>query len=325
MMAGLTWLHLSDWHQKGEDFDCDVVRETLIKDIKTRTHIHKDLKKIDFIVFSGDVTFNGKKAAYDAAVKYLFTPLLEVTGLDASRLFLVPGNHDLDRQIATLFREQILKCFTSDEIIKECLSKKAEQEILSKPFEAYENFAKPYAEGNLSAYASYYSFTVGDKKIALLGFNSALLSGRGDTDYGNLFIGEYQVSKPLEKAKAEADVRIAVLHHPLEYLTAEDQSTMESRLKKGVHFILHGHPHKGSVTIQRIPVGDCMIVPAGATYHRHIDANPNYISSYNFMHLDFETGNGQAYLRKWDETSGCWTKHIRDIHPEGIFAFPIPK
>ena len=26
-MSGLTWLHLSDWHQKGDDFDREVVRD----------------------------------------------------------------------------------------------------------------------------------------------------------------------------------------------------------------------------------------------------------------------------------------------------------
>jgi hypothetical protein len=31
--AGLTWLHLSDWHQKGMDFDRKVVRDALIDDI----------------------------------------------------------------------------------------------------------------------------------------------------------------------------------------------------------------------------------------------------------------------------------------------------
>jgi hypothetical protein len=35
-MTGLTWLHLSDWHQKGTEFDREVVLEALLKDIKRR-------------------------------------------------------------------------------------------------------------------------------------------------------------------------------------------------------------------------------------------------------------------------------------------------
>ena len=35
-MNGLTWLHLSDWHQKGRDFDRNVVRDALIRDLRER-------------------------------------------------------------------------------------------------------------------------------------------------------------------------------------------------------------------------------------------------------------------------------------------------
>jgi hypothetical protein len=38
-MSGITWLHLSDWHQKGKDFDRRVVRDALIRDIEDRTKI----------------------------------------------------------------------------------------------------------------------------------------------------------------------------------------------------------------------------------------------------------------------------------------------
>jgi hypothetical protein len=32
-MSKVTWLHISDWHQKGEDFGRQVVRDLLMKDI----------------------------------------------------------------------------------------------------------------------------------------------------------------------------------------------------------------------------------------------------------------------------------------------------
>ncbi len=38
-MSGITWIHLSDWHQKGPDFDRQVVRDALIKDLRERTII----------------------------------------------------------------------------------------------------------------------------------------------------------------------------------------------------------------------------------------------------------------------------------------------
>jgi hypothetical protein len=66
-MSGLTWLHLSDWHQRGKDFDRRVVRDALIKDIERRTAINPALAKIDLIVFSGDIAFGAKPEEYRAA------------------------------------------------------------------------------------------------------------------------------------------------------------------------------------------------------------------------------------------------------------------
>ena len=65
-MAKLTWLHLSDWHQKGPDFDRQVVRDALIRDIRQRADIDGSLAKVDFIVFSGDLAFSGKPEEYKA-------------------------------------------------------------------------------------------------------------------------------------------------------------------------------------------------------------------------------------------------------------------
>lgn len=82
-MAGLTWLHLSDWHQQVQKdgvFDRQVVRDALITDIKERHKIHPDLVKVDFIVFSGDVAFSGKENEYQAAVTHLFEPVLAAAG-----------------------------------------------------------------------------------------------------------------------------------------------------------------------------------------------------------------------------------------------------
>ena len=92
-MAGICWLHLSDWHQKGSDFDRKVVRDKLIADIRNRVEIDPRLEQIDFIVFSGDVAFSGQESEYKAAREYLFDQVLEATNLKSTpdRLFIEIG------------------------------------------------------------------------------------------------------------------------------------------------------------------------------------------------------------------------------------------
>ena len=61
-MAALTWLHLSDWRQKGKEFNQDVVRDRLLEDIQERVkRISPQVEQVDFIVFSGDVKESGAR------------------------------------------------------------------------------------------------------------------------------------------------------------------------------------------------------------------------------------------------------------------------
>lgn len=100
-MAGITWLHLSDWHQGFKERDHEQrnkVLDGLIQDIKNRKSVCNELERIDFIVFSGDLAFSGKKNEYDEEAKKFLDKVLEVTELSRDRLFIVPGNHDFDRE-----------------------------------------------------------------------------------------------------------------------------------------------------------------------------------------------------------------------------------
>jgi hypothetical protein len=84
-MTAVTWLHLSDWHQKGKDFDRKIVLRALLKDIRERIKISPYLEKIDFVVFSGDVAFGGKTEEYQAAKEQFFQPLLDACGLEPKK------------------------------------------------------------------------------------------------------------------------------------------------------------------------------------------------------------------------------------------------
>src|SRR5512137_1027717 len=113
-MTGATWLHLSDWHQSGSEFDRQVVRRALLKDIRERARISPDLEKIDFVVFSGDLAYNGKSEEYLAAKEQFFQPILDACGLNPEQLFIVPGNHDLDRKQFELLPSGLKKPLSSE-------------------------------------------------------------------------------------------------------------------------------------------------------------------------------------------------------------------
>jgi predicted phosphodiesterase len=329
-MARLTWLHLSDWHQKDKDFDRQVVCDALIRDISNRTKIDHNLAQIDFIVFSGDVAFSGKATEYQAAKEYLFDPVLKATSLSAERLFIVPGNHDLDRDWVSKMLPSALQKVLNEEECKSWLTDEEERGRLLEPFKAFSAFVSNYTSQDSPEYASIRMWSdLGGKKVALLGLNSAWMCGRNKdanekvNDYGYTLLGEPQIHDALAQI-ANADVRLVVLHHSFDWLTEFDRHRVEERLGKAVHFILCGHQHFPQIKITRGTSGDCVSIPAGASYERRTAINPRYTNAYNFVSLDLSVGKGIVCLRRWSDQRNEWIEDIGSCDG-GKYEFDLPK
>ncbi|MGV8174961.1 MAG: metallophosphoesterase family protein, partial [Methanothrix sp.] len=322
-MSGITWLHLSDWHQKGIDFDRRVVRDALIRDIEKRTDINFALSKIDFIVFSGDMAFSGKPEEYTAAKVELLEPILKAAGLSPDKLFVVPGNHDLDRNKLDIVLKGLLKLLDPYEQVKEWLDDGTSRVKVLEPFQAFTDFVTDYTHLEHPNYASTKELVVDGKRVALLGINSAWTCGRDNDDKGSVFIGEPQIYDSLKKI-LNADIKIAVIHHPFDWLNRTDFNHVRDRLMKDCDFILQGHQHKSGVEVTQSSSGSYTIIPAGACYSRRTEIDPRYISAYNFTNLDIDSGNGIVFFRRWSENRGVWVEDI-DSYDQGKFEFILPK
>lgn len=92
-MSTFQILHISDLHiNSKENFDRSVVLDPLIERVK------EDLTsgfKPEIIIMSGDVAYSGKEKEY-ALAKIFFDKLLSTLSLSDKKLFIVPGNHDVD-------------------------------------------------------------------------------------------------------------------------------------------------------------------------------------------------------------------------------------
>lgn len=331
-MAELCWLHLSDWHQKGPDFNRQVVRDRLITDIRNRIQIDNRLARVDFIVFSGDVTFSGQEAEYNAAKVHFFDKVLEATDLSTNpdRLFIVPGNHDLNRQhVHDMLPPELQRPLDSDALVQKWFGLDTEKRTRTlEPFKAYRQFVSEYTGQPTPDYASIVRLNVSSIQVVLLGLNSAWMCGRKDergdviNDYGHALVGEPQVHEALEQIVNADDVCIAVLHHPFEWLAEFDRYSIKARLKRKCHFILSGHEHCPQVEVAHGTLGNCVTIPAGACFKGRIAENPRNTNSYNFVYLDFDSRQSVVYLRRWSEPRNAWIQD-NDSCPTGNYSFPF--
>jgi hypothetical protein len=175
--------------------------------IRERTKIAPELEKFDFIIFSGDLAYHGQSLEYEAAIEHLLTPLLDATGLgDAGRerLYIVPGNHDVDREHLDLLSENILEKLNSPESVALLLTNDCKRCILLEPLSDYREFISAYLGGYQGfkdydlAYWYLRRLMIEGKAISILCLNSTWLTGRNIdrngrvNDLGHLILGEYE-------------------------------------------------------------------------------------------------------------------------------------
>ncbi len=200
-MSTITWLHLSDLHFRageGHTWDRDIVLRKLVDDVETR--ITEDHLRPDFIAITGDIAFSGKAEEYELARQF-FDELLQVTAVPRTRLFVAPGNHDVDRAAITRGASAIASALDSREAVAEVLAADTDRRVLFQRLDAYARFVNDYFSPDRSftdeAPFVVQSFDVAGRRLAVLALSSAWLARGGDEDRGRLVIGERQVRQAI--------------------------------------------------------------------------------------------------------------------------------
>lgn len=322
----ITWLHLSDIHFKeGTTYDSNIVLGPLLEDISER--IREDNLQPDFIALTGDLAYSGKPAEYAIAGKFL-DKLIRTTALSKSRLFVVPGNHDIDQSLvgAKSFLNESLK---DSLIVNNVLADADLRKIFMSRFRGYREFVNDYFDGQISFDDDNYfyvrTFDLDGRRVAILGLNSAWLAESKEDERRKLVIGERQVREALELAKEQkAELKIALMHHPAGWIREFDQSASIDLLNVMCDFILHGHLHKATTAQLRGPDSNIMVIAGGACY-----ANTReYPNSYNFVRIDLTAKKGKIYFRGYSNTPpGFWTedtKLYKNLR-HGVYEFDLPE
>ena len=93
--------------EAGDEFNRSIVLSSLWRDIETLRD--QQGLQADFAAFTGDAAFHGLQEEYGLAASEFFHPLLKAANLSRERLFLVPGNHDVEGNKTRLLNNPLVK------------------------------------------------------------------------------------------------------------------------------------------------------------------------------------------------------------------------
>ncbi|MGZ3752744.1 MAG: metallophosphoesterase family protein, partial [Mucilaginibacter sp.] len=328
----LTWLHLSDLHltcrKSGnndwttESINQDIVIQSLLEAIQNL--LIKKGQKLNLIFITGDLVHGGKEEEYEVAGEFC-RQLLKITGLSTKQLFIVPGNHDVNREAIKKVHMDGLYKFNNQDDISERLSDSELFPILIRKLDGFYKFCKNFLYLDVEPKQQYiFGKTIKiigtPLEINLLGLNSALFAGYDGDDNHKLAFGLYQSQQAFNTLNKDAHLSIAFFHHPFSCFH-ECEVPIQNQLKQKVDLILTGHLHSPSNMSQRDSSGKAVIIGAGASYETRESEN-----SFNVGVLDLETGEGKVQFYKYIKNQFRWTKNTEinlDEDDDGRFPFVI--
>lgn len=247
-MSLINILHISDAHIKKEsESDIKDIVYELCQDI-VKVQKEKNIT-INVVCFSGDLIQSGSKACveenqWELANELLISPVLETLRLNKDAFVIVPGNHEVDTKKIKTVIESGLKVNELDKIEK-----------------LLDEFDKSYTE-RLDYFYDYIGDTYEDAKVENLGYSITKIiggvsvgfacidsawrsSGKGTQEKNNLYIGINQL-KQLYNNIEKADLKVCVMHHPVDWLVDCEVNIVEKELSK-FDIVLNGHIHENDL------------------------------------------------------------------------------
>lgn len=311
-------LHLSDLHyDPTKAGDVEIILEALWKDLKKEP-------RIDCIVFSGDLVKAGdNRDAFKAAHEIFIQPLLEKTGLPPDRFFIAPGNHDIQRDSVDEYLEEgFRQKFKSREEVNAFLDK--EMETGFPHIERLDHFNQFKAQfGGDAVKSSNKLFSTFIVEIEPLKVGIACLNtcwratGRGEgADQGTLLIGGRQIDAAAKDLN-QCQLKLAVYHHPLDWLAEIDQLNSERKIARKFDFVFCGHLHKSNMkNVQNF--GDKSVLVQGGTLNKGRD----FLNSYAVVTVDPVRQDGVVNLRSYFDDREVFDKAVNVVE-NGRFAFVL--
>jgi len=314
-------LHLSDFHfSKKRAWDADPVLASLHRDVATL--VAQGLP-LDLVAITGDVSDRGTEDELAMARAWIRDRLLPSARLSPDALVMVPGNHDVDRsavkKVVQAAQLDLLRG-ESQEAIAAVLSDDDERALFLKRFSAWADFVAQTTDRRKASFP-WWSETrvVRDMRVHLAGFTSSWMSWC-DEDKGRLLLSRYQTHALLADA-SNADLSIALVHHPWDYLADFDESEVREAIHRRCAVVLRGHLHKSEGSSRTRPDDQLLELACGACY-----AGSKHGNGYQLVELDPFAGTARVHMRAWDGHDWIADRNAYRGHAkDGVAAFSLRK
>ncbi|MBC5996514.1 metallophosphoesterase [Romboutsia hominis] len=309
----LRWLHISDIHYSFDNYSTSKMRSGLVKYIEKYV---QENGTFNFIAITGDIAYRG--STYNKDTEDFINNIIKKSGVSKENLFIVPGNHDLDRsKKKSRLIDSIVNAnnplYEIDNLDEDTYNDLIHSQ---KKFWIFYNRLtnRTYNEIDLHFIEERDCFNI-------INLNTSLLCG-GDNEEGKISIFLNKLFKTLNGKLSNDKLNIAIGHHNIDCLLADERKkVMNNLVDEGVDIYLCGHSHLPSYSIDNNNDREFYTVMSGAGV---IDG---YAKATFIVGEAYENNCSIEYY-SWDDIDEVWsieTKGLGRNVKNGIARFELKK
>jgi predicted MPP superfamily phosphohydrolase len=348
-------LHVSDVHFRAADDSLSEARLAQVRREAWRRHrilgpeFREEIRRIastapvDVVCFTGDAADWGLGAEFDVATGFL-QQLTHDAGVSPDRLFVIPGNHDVDRGVgaASWTRLRDLVRTLGERALSDWIAggpaplgvdASLDRDTLERQ-RAYRDWLHRLSRPELLPEHSPHR-QLGYRieltpphlpfPLHVIGLDSAWLAG-DDHDEGKLMLTQDQIGRLCTNDRGEplAGFRLTLVHHPLMQLA--DSGDAKRLLAQYADLVLRGHQHEPLVDVWRDPDRGLIELAAGCLYDG--GAGHRFPNGYSVIDaITDDHGRPERYevqFRSWSER-GHWHDNgaLYRSAPHGRLTIPV--
>ncbi len=309
-------LHLSDLHL-GTPADAQKYLGQLATDLTQELKV----RRLEYLLISGDVATRSVPNEYEAALA-LVEGVVDRFGLDADRVVVVPGNHDLNWDLSAqayryVPKHQLPRELTEDYVAQGNLAVQRDETAYGQRFSHFSSgFYKRLYQGieyPIDAAEQALTRFRPDDRLLFLTLNSCWQIDHLHPERSG--ICPQALSRALDRIMDERYkdwLKIAVWHHPV---TGQEMMNDEFLQLLSVHnfqLCLHGHIHEAQQGFYKYDENRGLHIVGAGTFGAPVpDQTPGIPLQYNLLILDPEGRSLTVETRKKEKPDGAWTADAR--------------
>lgn len=297
-MEKYLFVHLSDIHFGQGKADGSVewhhdVRQRVLDDLKIMSG--KLGRPAYGVVVTGDIAHATKPGEYTDANNFL-KEVAGIVGCGPSEMYVVPGNHDVDRTVNVgvddLVHQQLrMLDINSIEARLQTYSKNPlDAHPLYQKLRPYREFARAFECDFNDSGKPFWMHDLhfdGVGTLRLVGLCSVQVCDNLDNK-GMMILGSKQYLLPVE----DGIEYVVLMHHPLEWF--KDRIEIEQKFNNRVRILICGHEHRAQICTTRFET-DCeqLVLDSGALNPPVAD---DYAFTYNWLDFYVKEDAGKQFL-----------------------------